>query len=659
MDLDNIITYTKNTSKNYICPQVKIPNTLKSSTSQNKLSIETTLTNVLEKLYKQFEINLIDTMLKEQYNMIISYLSQESAVKFIQKILLDLTEKNSYLQTCMKSINAREDSLKVISEMNDFLSESQNWYKVYEIPLQCAEILHAHRFITLTVAENIEKWKASLLCEYDKIDYVFYYKGNNYLQKIKIDSIFCVYGELGKIFNFSKESDPFLLCPGENLKNCEIKIIGNNYFVKDGMISLPIPFGLLQKIAEMNEFINTGQIKQNPQMYFNDNIATIIHKKKSKRIHNARYESKLKPKERIDFQESISPHSSPRINKKKISRKEIRQLELHSYKVKNKVTVNDEIYNDYKENKRKTPNSIDRNQKKALRKDFLPTINQSYDRKSSDARITKLSTPTSLTFGKIHGKLLKKDDSQRKISNISAKATSESIKFTVKGKKSLSAHRGFKKKSEDEAFLVKNTEKTISKSKPLRMQASSLIKKDEKNEKSEKSEKNVENVKNEKIHMPEIEKSYQTKAQKEKNSRIEYLDYANRDINYIEDKKIENQIVSYENNTITIEDKDQYANPIAIKPIKKHKPEPFLYQESYADRKSSINSKNLILHVAIEGIARNLIEDIIIENNFQLLAEEEINEYLNTKENIKTRNSSENIKKMMQVLENNKIADLI
>lgn len=647
MDLDNNKTHAKNTSKSPIPPQVKIPNPLKSSITQDKHFPETDLSNSLYKLSKQWDLNLIDTTLKEQYSMLISSLSQTSAVNFIRKELSDLTEKNSYLQTCMKSINAREDSLKVILEMNDFLSVSPSWYKVNEIPLQCAEILHAHRFMTLTVAENIEKWKASLLCEYTEIDYVFYYRGENYLQKIKKDSFFCVYGELAKIFNFSKESDPFLVYPAGNMKNSEIKVLGNNYFVKDGMVSLPIPFGLLQKIAEMDKFINTGQIRQKPQMYFNENNASLlVVKKKVKRAHNLRYESKKKPKVRTEFYESNSPRSSSRIDyKKNICRKEIRKLESNNNKVKKKIGLDDEMHNDYKEKKRKTPKSVDRDQKKIARKSFLPALNQSFERKPSHTRITNKSTPISLIIGqKTYGKQIKNDDSQRKIGHVSVKSTDESVRFTIKCKKSFSAQRGFNKKSEDEAFSKKNTEKNISKSKKFGIKVRSLIKKHEKNEKT---------------HENEPEKLYKDEDQAENVPQIVDFEYSSPDLNNVEDEKIENEIALYENHTIIIEDKNHFANPIAIKAKKKQKSEAFQYEESYADRKSSINSKNLFLHIAIEGITRNLIEEIILENNFQLIAEEEINEYLNIKESIKTRKGSESIQRMMQVLERNKIADLI
>ena len=61
------------------------------------------------------------------------------------------------MQTALRAVNAREESLASIYEMNNYLKEVTGWDKMKDVQLECAELLHAHRILTLNAVESIVK----------------------------------------------------------------------------------------------------------------------------------------------------------------------------------------------------------------------------------------------------------------------------------------------------------------------------------------------------------------------------------------------------------------------------------------------------------------------------------------------------------------------
>ena len=213
--------------------------------------------DLLKQLKKQWDTFNIEESIRKVYLNIIENLPLRKSFAFISKEIFDLKSKNSLLQVCLKSIFSREESLKMIHEMNEYLLHTQNWDKIHSVGLECAEILHAHRILTLTVAENIEKWKEFMNSESKDVKTDFFFEETDYLEKMKTDLDFLINTEMGKIFKFSNESDPLLITPSKLSENQRIKNT-KKFLNKNNDFTIPIPVNIKKRVTDMNDFIKTG-----------------------------------------------------------------------------------------------------------------------------------------------------------------------------------------------------------------------------------------------------------------------------------------------------------------------------------------------------------------------------------------------------------------
>ena len=190
----------------------------------------------------------------EIYSLFISTLPNRKSIIFMQKEITDLRSYTSLVQVCLKGINAREESLLSIQDMSQYLSKAVDWDSLTDIRIECAEILHAHRMLTLNVAESIERWKE--LFQYESSGFLasFIYNGENYLVKMRHDLDFLKTSELNKAFKFSQEPDPFLLFPSMLIEKHKSKV-GTNYFVHNGQVVIPLPAILLKRVQKMDVFL--------------------------------------------------------------------------------------------------------------------------------------------------------------------------------------------------------------------------------------------------------------------------------------------------------------------------------------------------------------------------------------------------------------------
>jgi hypothetical protein len=222
---------------------------------RQKTPNEETMSKTLGLLAQEWRSKSIPEAVRAVYCDFISSLGSRKALIFATKELQDLRSYNSLSQLCLKSINAREESIETIKEMNDYLINDHNWLNILDIKLECAEILHAHRMLTLNVAETIERWKDYFTFEIPNFKPKFIINQEDYLNKILYDIEFLKYSELAKVFKFSSENDPFLLAPSKIIDKKTTKVRDTNYFMHNGEVIISLPSILVKRVQKMEKFL--------------------------------------------------------------------------------------------------------------------------------------------------------------------------------------------------------------------------------------------------------------------------------------------------------------------------------------------------------------------------------------------------------------------
>ena len=226
---------------------------------KQKAANEGVLNTLKNQIEEEWENKSIPGSLREVYRHFIFSLHARKAIIFITKEIFELKSYNSLVQASLKGIYAREESLQSIKEMNEYLSGSNEWTDIIDIKLECAEILHAHRMLTLNVAESIERWRDSFIFEVNDFKPVFIYNGENYIEKINNDLDFLRFSELSKVFKFSSERDPFLIFPSKIVEKKRGKIGSSNYFMHNGQVIIPLPSIIVKRVQRMEHFIKTDE----------------------------------------------------------------------------------------------------------------------------------------------------------------------------------------------------------------------------------------------------------------------------------------------------------------------------------------------------------------------------------------------------------------
>lgn len=214
---------------------------------------------ITAQLAQEWTNKTIPEALCQVYREFISQLPQRKALLFVPKEISDLRTYNSIGQICLKAIYAREESLQSIREMNEYLSKSKDWTSVIDIKLECAEVLHAHRMLTLNVAESIERWKDFFTFEIPDFKADFFHNGANYLEKMREDLDFLRYSELAKIFKFAPGSDPFLIGPSKIIEKKKGKAGNSSYFMHNGEVVIPLPSLIVKRVQKMEDFIRGNE----------------------------------------------------------------------------------------------------------------------------------------------------------------------------------------------------------------------------------------------------------------------------------------------------------------------------------------------------------------------------------------------------------------
>lgn len=107
----------------------------------------------LELLWKE---KLIPKPQSIVFKSIVFALPRNKGFKAVSKEIIDLKRDISAVQLALRSIATREESLTSIVEMNEHLVNAPNWEECKEVKFECAELINAHRLLSLTVVESIE-----------------------------------------------------------------------------------------------------------------------------------------------------------------------------------------------------------------------------------------------------------------------------------------------------------------------------------------------------------------------------------------------------------------------------------------------------------------------------------------------------------------------
>ena len=233
-------------------------NTHAAAERKQDINHEEHLASLEQELSQEWSNKSIPDGLCEVYRSFISQLPSRKAIVFATKEIYELKSYNSLAQTCLKGIFAREESLQSIKEMNEYLGKAKDWEEIIDIKLECAEILHAHRMLTLNVSENIEQWKESFRFEINDFRADFMYNGVNYLEKLYEDLDFLKYSELAKVFKFSTTADPFLIAPSKVIEKKRGKVGNSNYFMHNGQVIIPLPTLMVKRVQKMEHFIKSA-----------------------------------------------------------------------------------------------------------------------------------------------------------------------------------------------------------------------------------------------------------------------------------------------------------------------------------------------------------------------------------------------------------------
>ncbi|CAG9318373.1 unnamed protein product [Blepharisma stoltei] len=223
---------------------------------RRRLSSEESVTSLLQSIEKEWEKQGIPQPQREMFRVCVFGIPRHKLIAVINKEIEELQQNRAPVQLALRAVAAREESLRSIKEMNEYLERANDWEKMKDVQLEAAELLHAHRMLSLSAVETIVRWREQLMNEMlinnsenaKKIKILpFFWEGWNYLAKMKSDMDFLLYTDYAKIFQFKESLDPMLINPSIPGKKKSSKA-KDNYFVADGQVLIPIPSVLMKRV---------------------------------------------------------------------------------------------------------------------------------------------------------------------------------------------------------------------------------------------------------------------------------------------------------------------------------------------------------------------------------------------------------------------------
>ena len=206
----------------------------------------------------EWETQFIPDAQRQPFRECIEALEHDPAKLLLIKEIEDLRKSKAPSQQALRAVAAREESLKSVKEMNDYLRASDGWEKVKEVQTEAAELLHAHRMLTLSAIEGIMKWRGQMQEAFNlpPHNFPFMWEGENYLLKLRDDLDFLKQSEYAKVMNFGEEPDPLLVYPsvpaGKAEKNRKRDA---NYFLSEGQAIVPLPSTITGRVKEAEDYV--------------------------------------------------------------------------------------------------------------------------------------------------------------------------------------------------------------------------------------------------------------------------------------------------------------------------------------------------------------------------------------------------------------------
>lgn len=299
-------------------PEKSLSQRTPSTLPMNPVNNEDSLPDLLKALENLLTQKSIPEDLQQVFKSNLSKLPRSKAANLINHEIKSLKQNNSSIQQMLKSIKSREESLKSIFELNNYLT-TNNWVNLKEVHLQCAELLHGHRLFTLNAIESITKWRSSLISSL-KVNNVpagfieCKYEDNNYLVKMRNDLDFLKNSEFAKILNFEAENDPLLVAPSIPVgRNERGRKRDPNYFVDEGSVIVPIPSFMMARVKEAEnivrneyeyiKFLNENTPEKQAQVFGPQVLEAIIEEEIEKEVDSIIKDFKAEQKEAKKMQD--------------------------------------------------------------------------------------------------------------------------------------------------------------------------------------------------------------------------------------------------------------------------------------------------------------------------------------------------------------------
>ena len=220
-----------------------------------------------QELRKCWEAYGIDEYHRGVFNEHLQGMSAEEFSPILAKEIEDFGREKAAVQLANTGIVAREECIKHITALEGAIQDEGAPQEAFT---EAVNLLHSLRMLSLNVVECIVKWREHLLCIKAQVNpesaksptaIPFLWRGENYLTKMKSDSLFLAESAYSRVFNFSAKSDPFLVFPslahtGVGTASLMAKKRGkgtsphksSSHSSASGRLTVPLPNALMKRV---------------------------------------------------------------------------------------------------------------------------------------------------------------------------------------------------------------------------------------------------------------------------------------------------------------------------------------------------------------------------------------------------------------------------
>jgi hypothetical protein len=207
-----------------------------------------------QELEQAWEFNQLPEDFRELYRTLIFSLPPQLFSTEAARHLAELSSGTSPVLISIMAIEAREQSLAGVHKLESSISKTT--IRAQHLLLECAEMLHAFRLLSLKVIEAVVVWRkhAYTLQQNRHKAYIkgrmsalpFIWEDTDYLLKMTTDTDWMRSSTLRRYFDFDDDFDPFMV-------KCSTPIINSQktgMVVRGNSVQLPMHRKLMQRIHE-------------------------------------------------------------------------------------------------------------------------------------------------------------------------------------------------------------------------------------------------------------------------------------------------------------------------------------------------------------------------------------------------------------------------